>query len=657
MGGSNEVAWRPSADYVADSTLAAFLRTHGIPDVETLVRRSNTDPGWYWDTIMRYFGIRFETPYHEVMDTSDGIPWTRWCVGGTTNLVLNCLDRHTDPATQEKPAVVWEGEDGMVRTWTYQQLQAETGRLAGGLRSLGLGKGDAIGIYMPMRPETLAAFFAVAKIGGIVVPLFSGFGADAVASRLRDAGSVAVLTADGSRRRGKVVGLKAVLDEAAPSIPSLRHVVVLRQQNITTHWLPGRDHDWRQLTARHPDTAPTEVMPADAPFMVIYTSGTTGQAKGTVHTHCGFLTKLVADLGLCMDFQGTDRFLWMSDLGWLIGPMEFVVSTFVGATLVLAEGAPDYPQPGRLWRLVQDHRVTYLGLSPTIARMMMRYGSEEVKQYDLSSLRITISSGELWDPETWWWFFTHVCRRRVPNLNVSGGTEIGWGIVTSTVLQPHKPCAFTTGVPGMGTDIVDANGHSVPPGQMGELVLRVPSIGLSRGLWGDPERYLETYWRKIPGLWVHGDWASRDAEGTWYLHGRSDDTLMIAGKRCGPSEVEALLLATGAVQEAAATGIHDPVKGEVVLCACVPRPAVTPDASLAEVLRAAVVKALGPAFRPAVILFVRDLPKTRSMKVMRRVVRAVYEGRDAGDLASLVNPGAVDELRTEATADRQASPR
>ena len=484
MSRANTIAWRPSPDYVEHSTLLAFLRAQGISDVEALVRCSNADPAWYWDTIIHHFGIRFATPYRVIMDTSAGTPWTRWCVGGTTNLVLNCLDSHSGPAIRAKPAVIWEGEDGMVRTWSYRHLQTETARLAGSLRALGLGKGDAIGIYMPMSPETMAAFFAIAKIGGIVVPLFSGFGAEALASRLNDAGSVALLTVDASRRRGKLVNLKSVVDEACAQIPSLRHVMVLRQQGIDSEWRPGRDHDWRELTARQPETAATEVMPADTAFMVIYTSGTTGQAKGTVHTHCGFLTKLVADLGLCMDFQAKDRLLWMSDLGWLIGPMEFVVSTFFGGTLVLAEGTPDYPEPGRLWRLTQDHGVTYLGLSPTIARMMMRYGAEEVEKYDLSSLRIAISSGELWDPEAWWWFFTHVCQHRVPNLNVSGGTEIGWGIVTSTVLQPHKPCAFTTGVPGMGADIVDAQGQSVPAEHMGELVLRVPSIGLSRGLWG-----------------------------------------------------------------------------------------------------------------------------------------------------------------------------
>ena len=625
----------------------SVLRAHGLRSVEALRQRSDADPEWYWDAVIRYFGIRFHEPYERILDVSRGVPWAEWCVGGTTNLVLNCLDAHQDTAIRDKPAVVWTGEDGTVRTWRYEELMAETARLASGLRSLGLG--DAVGLYMPMLPETVAAFFAITKIGGIVVPLFSGFGPEAIASRLNDAGCVAAITVDGTRRRGKTVLLKSILDQALARVPSLRQVVVLDHLGRELDWHPERDRWWHQLIAGRPQTASTEAMPADAPFMVIFTSGTTGRAKGTVHSHCGFLTKIVADLGLCMDFKPDDRMLWMSDLGWLVGPMQLVACSFFGATLVIAEGVPDYPDPERLWHLIQHRRVTYLGVSPTIARMMMRYGADAVTKYDLSRLRIVISSGELWDPDSWRWFFEQVCRGRVPLLNVSGGTEIGWGIVTCTVLQPLKPCAFSTGVPGMGADVVDADGRSLPPGEMGELVLRVPSIGLSRGLWRDPQRYLETYWNQIPGLWVHGDWASRDADGTWYLYGRSDDTIMVAGKRCGPSEVESLLLASGQVAEAAAIGIADRLKGEAVLCVCVPKHGMSGDETLAEALGEAVAQALGPAFRPTAVLFVSALPKTRSMKVMRRVVRAVCEGRDPGDLAALVNPRAVDELRGQAT--------
>ncbi len=648
MPRSEDIFWQPSSDYVEGSTLARFLRAHGIENFASLRERSNADSGWYWSAVIRYFGIDFYKRYEQIVDTSNGLPWARWCVGGRTNVTLNCLDAHRGTPVMEKPAVTWESEAGEVRTWRYCELLAETDRLASGLRTLGLGSGEAVGILMPMLPETVVAFFAIAKIGAIAVPLFSGFGADAVVSRLEDAGAVALITVDATRRRGKTVTLKSVADEAADRIPTLRHVIVHRHAGVKLSWREGRDHWWHELTMRQPEAAATEEMPADSPFMVIFTSGTTGKAKGTVHTHCGFLIKIVADIGLCMDFQRQDRMLWMSDLGWLVGPMQLVACTFFGATLVIAEGVPDYPTPDRLWRLVQDHRVSYLGISPTIARMMMRDGAETVRRYDLSKLRIVISSGELWDRESWCWFFEHVCQRRVPLLNVSGGTEIGWGILTCTVLQPLKPCAFSTGVPGMGADVVDSEGRSLGVGQMGELVLRVPSIGLSRGLWRDADRYLETYWNKIPGLWVHGDWASREPDGTWYLHGRSDDTIMVAGKRCGPAEVESLLLGTGHLSEAAATAISDPLKGESVLCVCVPKADVNADEGLAAALRDVVVRSLGAAFRPAAVVFVSELPKTRSMKVMRRVLRAICERRDPGDLASLINPSAVDELRTQA---------
>nr|VFK36817.1 MAG: acetyl-CoA synthetase [Candidatus Kentron sp. SD]VFK44879.1 MAG: acetyl-CoA synthetase [Candidatus Kentron sp. SD] len=653
MKEKNPYAWEPTPSYIGNSVLKRFMDAHGIGAFEALLSRSDADPEWYWAAIIRHFGIRFYRPYERLLDTGQGAPWARWCVGGTTNVALNCLDAHRGTPVMEKTALVWEGEGGRVRAWDYARLMAETNRLAQGLRGLGLKKGDTIGIYMPIMPEAMAAFFAIIKIGAIVAPLFSGFGAEALVSRLSDAGCKALVTVDGAMRRGKAVIMKDIADEAAGRVSSLRHVVVLQSLDVPVAWHPGCDHWWHEATAGCSGEAPTEEMSAEDPFMIIFTSGTSGKAKGTVHTHCGFLTKLAADIGLCMDFQPEDRMLWMSDLGWLIGPMQFVAGSFFGATLVLAEGAPDYPQPGRLWRLVRDHRVTYLGIAPTIARLMMRYGVEEVEKYDLSSLRVTLSSGELWNPDSWTWFFEHVCKRRVPNLNVSGGTEIGWGIVTSTVIQPHKPCAFSSGVPGMGADVVDASGSSMPPGCMGELVLRHPSIGLSRGLWGDPERYLETYWNRIPGLWVHGDWASRDEDGAWYLHGRSDDTIMVAGKRCGPAEVESLLMETGRIAEAAATAITDPLKGEAILCVCVPKAGPSTDdgesqrarAELVEILRDAVTRALGPAFRPAEVVFVEELPKTRSMKVMRRVVRALYEGNDPGDLASMVNPHVMADLR------------
>lgn len=653
---ASDIVWRPSAEAVAATALAQFMARHGVADYDALNRRSADDPEWYWRAVADFFAVPFAKTPDRMLDVSKGAPWAAWCVGGRLNIAAACLDRHRGTPTMGKEAIVWEAEDGTQRRWTYETLATETAKLADGLRGLGIEPGEAVGIFMPMLPETVAAFFAIARIGAIAVPLFSGFAPDAVVARLADAGAVAVLASASTKRRGQTVAMMATLDEAAKRIPTLRHVVVLGA-DAATPWTDGRDRKWESVVAiGDPKAPPTDASlvdtGADDPFMIIFTSGTTGQAKGTVHSHAGFLLKLASDFGLAMDFRPADRFLWMSDLGWLVGPMEIVVAIFFGGTLVLAEGAPDWPDHGRLWRLVEMHKVSYLGVAPTMARAMMRYGDDTVTKHDLSSVRVVASSGELWNPDSWLWFFEHVCKRRAPILNVSGGTEIGWGIVAQTAIHPMKPCAFSGSMPGMGADIVDAEGRPVGPGVMGELVLRVPSIGLTRGLWNAPERYMETYWTKIPGLWVHGDWASRDANGFWYLHGRSDDTIKVAGKRCGPAEIEALLMATGRVAEAAATGIADPLKGESVLCVCVPSDKKA-DPGLADALKAAVVAGLSPAFRPKDVLLVADLPKTRSLKVMRRVVRALYEGRDPGDLASLVNPPALDDLK-RAIAERKA---
>ncbi len=639
---SEGVVWTPDEDLKANATLTAFMTRHGIADYDALNARSTEDPEWFWNALIEFFDLRFHRPYERVLDLSAGKPWARWCVGGETNAVLNCLDRHRGTELWQREAVAWEGEDGSRRSWTYAELDAETCRVANALRALGCGRGDVVALYMPMVPEIVAAYLGIAKIGAIVLPLFSGFGAGAVAVRCNDAGVKAIFAADAMRRRGREVPLKEVIDEAAAEIPTLEHVVVLRHLGTELAWQEERDHWWHELVAPQATTAETTPVPADDPLMVIYTSGTTGRPKGAVMTHCGFPAKLALDLGLCFDFKTGDRLLWMSDMGWLVGPILVVGTTLLGGTMLLAEGTPDFPEKGRIWRLVEDFRATHLGIAPTIVRALMIYGTEEVERRDLSSLRVALSTGEPWNPDSWLWFFRTVCKSRVPILNYSGGTEIGGGILAGTLLHPLKPCSFAGSIPGMAADVVDETGAPVPRGEVGELVLRQPSIGLTRSLWNDDERYLDTYWRVIPDLWVHGDFASIDRDGFWYVHGRSDDTIKIAGKRTGPSEIESLLLATGKVEEAAVIGVPDAVKGEAVVCVCV---APSADEGLADELKEAVVHTMGVPFRPKQILFVDDLPKTRNMKIMRRVVRALYIGADPGDLSSLVNPEAVDGIR------------
>lgn len=643
-------AWEASRDVLNATTLTAFLCRHALADFDALLAKADAEPHWFWDALLRFFNVEFTTPYTAVLDLRAGLPWPAWCVGGETNLVLNCLDRHRGTPTWRQTAIAWEGENGDERRWTYAELDAETCRLAGALRALGIGHGDVVALYMPMLPEVAAAYFAIAKIGAIVMPLFSGFGPQPITDRLIDSGAKAVITVDSTWRRGKRVAMKAVLDEAAAQAPAVKHIVVFQHGdgNGDAPMQAGRDVWWTDITRQHSAQATTDIMPAEAPVMLLYTSGTTGKAKGTVHTHCGVIGKNLLDVGLCLDLKAGERLMWLSDMGWAAGPKIVVSAALLGATLVLAEGVPDYPDAARQWRLIERHRVTLLGTVPTAVRQMMRHPVELIRRHDLSSLRATVTAGEPWNEDAWLWFFEHVCCRRVPILNYGGGTEIGGAILIGTFHRPLKPCAFGSPVPGCGADVLDAQGRSCAPGQMGELVLRAPSIGLTRGLWRDAPRYLESYWQQNPGVWTQGDLARRDADGLWYLLGRSDDTLKIAGKRTGPAEIESILVQSGLVAEAAVVGLPDALTGEALACVCVPPANTGHTENLHQQIAAFVAQRFGASYRPKRVLLVANLPKTRNEKIMRRVIRAVLSGGELGDLSALVNPDTLDELRAAA---------
>ena len=631
--------------------LQRFLDRTKVGDYADLVARADRDPEWFWPAVIDHFGLEFFKPFSKTLDVSRGLEWPQWCAGGTTNLAHNCMERTLAAGNGGKPAIFWEGEDGEKRVWTYDELFRQAALASAGLKRLGVGRGDVVAIYMPFLPETIAAFLAITRLGAIALPLFSGFGPAAVVERIRDAQAKALVTVDFTYRRGAAIDMASVIEEVRPQVPSLAHVVVVERRAGAG---VGDRLWWRDLIAGVAPQ-PAEQVDADAPVMIVYTSGTTGKPKGTVHTHCGFMTKVALDFGLILDLNRDDRLLWMSDMGWLTGPILAVAVPLMGASMVLAEGVPDYPEPGRLWRLAQDYDVSFLGVAPTMVRSFIQQPASVIESYDFPALRVTASTGEPWTPEAWTWFEKNVCRGRAPILNYSGGTEIGGGIVAGTMLHPDlPPGAFAGPIPGMGAAVVDEAGQDVARGQIGELALRVPSIGLTRGLWNDPQRYLDTYWSQIPGLWVHGDFASIDLDGNWFIHGRSDDTIKIAGKRTGPSEIEALLLATGKIAEAAVIGVPDAIKGSAVVCACVPARGIQADAALERDLIQAVVAGLGASFRPKAVSFVDGIPKTRSMKIMRRVVRSVWLGEPTGDLSGLVNPECMESLKRAVSADRKA---
>jgi acetyl-CoA synthetase len=641
-----DVLWSPSEDYIERANVTRFMRTHGITTYDELVDRSRDDIEWFWDAVVTDLGLEFFDPYTSVLDQSKGAPWSRWFGGGSVNLAHNCVDRWAE-RTPDKVAVAWEGEEGSVRHVTYRELRELSDRLAHGLRSLGVSKGDTVGIFMPMAPETVAATMACAKLGAIYLPIFSGYGAAAVATRLKDAEAKVLITADGFTRRGRVVPMKETADEAVAGATTVRNVIVWRRlHRDDVRRAEGRDVDWDALLADQPAHFETEHLDPEHPLFIAYTSGTTGRPKGSVHVHGGFLVKITEEVAYQTDLHQDETLFWVSDLGWIMGPWEITGATALGATVLLYDGVPNHPGPDRLWDVVERHRVNALGISPTLIRALIPAGDEHVTKHDRSSLRILGSTGEPWNPEPYQWFLQTVGEGRCPIINLSGGTEIGACFLSPLPITDLKSCTLRGPALGMAIEVWGPDGRPVAPGDVGELVCTKPWPSMTRGIWKDPDRYLEAYWNRWPDVWVHGDWASVDEDGFWFLHGRSDDTMNIAGKRLGPAEVESALADHPAVVESAAVGVPDEVKGEAIWCFVVTRPDAPGTEELAVELAAQVAAELGKSFKPSRVVFVDELPKTRSAKIMRRTLRAMVMGTDPGDLSSLENPSALDGLRS-----------
>ena len=616
----SEFIWNPPPGLVEQANLTRLMRRIGARDYHELHRISVEEPDRFWPALIEDLGIEFSRPWDAVVDLSRGPEWATWFVGGRLNLARICLHRFTGDAE----ALVGLYEDGERESLTFAEASRQVTQLAEALLELGVREGDRVALYMPMCPAVAVASHACAHIGAVQVPIFSGFAAPAVASRLEDSQAKVVICADWSLRRGKRIEMRATLDEAGPH--AVEHVIAWNRET----------REWPELVTRQPGELPPVEVDSEAPYLLAYTSGTTGKPKGALLVQGGFLVSIAREVAYQTDVKQGERVHFATDMGWIMGPWTVVGAGALGATIVFAEGAPDWPDD-RLWQLVESEQVTMLGLSPTLVRALIPKGEPRA---DLSSLRALCTTGEPWNPDPYRWLFEHVGGSRTPIVNISGGTEVGACFLTTVITEPIKPVALGFPALGQDMDVVDQNGAPVR-GEVGELVCRRPWPGMTRGVWGDSERYLDTYWRRFPGMWTHGDWASIDADGYWYLHGRSDDTLNIAGKRIGPAELESAAIGSGIVAEAAAVGVPHAVKGEVAWIFCVPRPGEQPDDSRVAY---AVAACLGKAFMPERILWVAALPKTRSAKIVRRAVRARVLGRDPGDLSSLENPESLDEI-------------
>jgi acetyl-CoA synthetase len=614
-----DVVWRPDATTLEQANIVRLMRRHGFDSYRDLVARSIEDPEWFWPAVVEDLGIEFFEPWSQVVDLSRGPEWATWFVGAKLNVAWNCVHRHRS----DRVAAVFRGEDGARRELSFTELSQQVSRLAERLVELGVEPGDRVAIYLPMSPEVAVASHACAHVGAVQVPIFSGFAAGAVAQRLVDSGAKVAITARESLRRGRTLPMLEIVEEARREAPALEHVVVA---------------PWDEEIAGCPGTLEPLALDSEHPYLLTYTSGTTGKPKGVVHVHGGFLVSIARETAYQADVREDDVVHFATDMGWIMGPWTVMGCGALGATIVYAEGAPDWPAD-RLWRLVEEERVSMLGISPTLVRALIPRGAP---QTDLSSLRTIVTTGEPWNPDPYRWLFEHVGGGRTPIIHCYGGTEIGACFLSCCVAEPIKACSLGGPATGMAMDVVDEEGRSlVGTGEVGELVCRKPFPGMTRGFWNDPERFLETYWTRFPGIWTHGDWASVDADGYWFLHGRSDDTLNIAGKRIGPAELESAAVSHPAVTEAAAVGVPHGVKGEVAWLFCVLAPGASADE---DEVRGLVAQELGKAFAPDRVVFVPALPKTRSAKIVRRAVRATVLGKDPGDMSSVENPDALDAI-------------
>ena len=644
--------WTPPRELVDSANVTSFMERHGFKKYEDLVRASSSDLKWFWGNLPEWLELEWFAEPREVYDTSKGVEWTTWYIGGKINVAYNVLDRIIKRGLGGKVAMTWVGEDDKVVQVTYSEMLDRVSRLANLYQELGVGLGDVVAIYAPLMPETVEAMLAAMRIGAIASPIFSGFAPEAVADRLRMAEAKVLVTVDGYYRKGKRIVLKPSADEAVRLSGLSPHVIVVRRLGVEVPWNDERDMWFDQaISTKRPQSEPAEV-DAEHPAILMFTSGTTGKPKGAVISHAGMLLQPTKEHYFNLDIKPgwegyNDVLWWITDLGWMMGPWMVVGSQALGASHFSLEGALDYPTKDRVWALIEKFKVTHLGFAATAARMLKALGREAYEAHDLSSLRAFGNTGEPIDEDTWMWVVREVGQERRPMINLSGGTEIMGCFVLPSPVVPLKPTTLWGPGLGMSVDVFDDSGQPVR-GRPGYLVATKPAPSMTRGLWRDPERYIETYWSRFPGVWYHGDYALIDEDGFWYILGRADDVIKVAGKRIGPAEIETIVNSYPKVAESACIGYPHPVKGEVIVCFAIPKQGQRLEPEDLEAIKELVAQRLGKPFEPEAVVPVRDLPRTRSGKIMRRIVRDAVTGKQVEATPVLENPDSVEAVREAA---------
>lgn len=652
-----DAVWQPSEAHLTSSGVARLVRALELPSYDELLRLASAEPARYWSTVLKFCDIAWDEPPSAYVDLSDGVEFPRWFPGGRLNWVNTVLAWGDRPGASVASAIAAEDESGAVQTVSYQELGQRVRSFAAALARDGLSSGERVGLLMENGLEASVALLAIAYLGAVVVPLFSGFGVEAVVARLAAAEARVLIASRSFTRRGRAVDLEGVVRQAWAQLPDLECVIwkdASREGSAAATTASRREVNWADfLAGADSDSCPPASVSPDHPFLLVYTSGTTGKPKGIVHTHGGFPLKIAHDAVVHFDLKAGDVFCWPADIGWIAGTLVLACALLRGAKLVCYTGAPDVPDFSRMARIIERHQVTHYGASPTLIRSLASH-AEQALCADLTSLRLLVTAGEGIAPEHFCWFQQNFGGGRLPLINYTGGTEVSGALLASVVVRPIVPSAFNSTSPGVAVDVVAADGASVIDA-VGELAVRAPFVGMTQSFWRDKERYLETYWRTIPGLWMHGDLAFKRTDGQLFLRGRSDDTLKIAGKRLGPAEVEDSVLKLPGIIDAAAIGVDDSERGERLVVFVIGDAKVMADhAATAAWVAQAIDDNLGRPFRPSAVHVVSQLPKTRSGKTMRRLIRSIYAGLPPGDLSALDNPAALAEVSALAEQRRHA---
>jgi len=649
----SEFLWQPSGDYLRGSRVGRFMERDGIKSWQDLIHRSTTDINWFWDAALDFLGIEWSTKYSRLYDDSRGMPWTKWFLGGRLNLVHNCLDRHLRDGGGSRTALIFEMDDGASRTVTYLELYDAVNRLASALKRFGVHEGDFVAMCMPISPEAVTVMFAALKIGAVCMQLPARVSAEEIVLHLTKTAPKVLFLNDAYPRAGRWSGCADIYAAVAEGAPALGQIVIIERLGNGLSQRP-KCASWKSFCegGEAGQVLETEAVDAEHPALILYSSGTTGRAKTIIHTHSGALVQAAKEVGFAFDCRADDVFYWFTNIGWMMAPWEIIGALFFGASLVLYEGTHLYASAHRLFDLIEKHRISIFGCTPSVLRELASL-EENFSGHDVSTLRILGSTGSPLDAPTWEWYFQVFGQGRCPIMNISGGTELIGCLVSPLPVMPLKPS--TVGGPGLGmaADVCNEKGEPVR-GKAGYLVCREPFPSMTRGFLGDPDLYLSTYFPWGENLWVHGDRALVDEDGYWYLLGRVDDLIVRGGVKHDPARIEERLVAfpgSPRIREAVAIGAEDPIKGERIVCFVVLDSAPPADtAGFCQALRTHVKRTYDPLAQPDEIHFVSQLPLNLAAKIPRKLIRMVYEGKDVGKAGSISNPEAFEEVRQSAKA-------